>query len=269
MTVEQMTEWLKLGSGETGVNVRLWVSHLLRSWGVWHLASNGAWRRMQINRRPLIVFDVKKTLVDIKFLNPLFTDIFTTPGRMREWFAQVILYSEALLLAGSYVAFGKLSGAALRMHGQIHGVAVTDDHVCQLGALMTDMPVHADVAAGLAVLKDAGFSIFTLTNSPNSAGPDVLDRAGLGSMFDQRFTVDTLPTPATYQLVQDTMAVAPDTTWLIAVHIWDTTGAQAFGGKTALVTRGVNALPALDGIPQPTLVAHDVGEAARAIAAFR
>ncbi|RZT46315.1 2-haloacid dehalogenase [Sphingomonas sp. BK036] len=226
-----------------------------------------------MNKRPLIVFDVNETLLDIEVLEPLFTNIFTTPGRMREWFAQVILYSEALSLAGPYVAFGKLGVAALQMLGQIHGVAVTDDHVWQLGALMTDMPVHADVAAGLAVLKDAGFSIVTLTNSPNSAGPDVLDRAGLGSMFDHRFTVDTVrcfkPTPATYQLVQDTMAAAPDTTWLIAAHAWDTIGAQAFGWKAALVTRGVNAPLVLDGIPQPTLVAHDVGEAARAIAAGR
>jgi hypothetical protein len=44
-------------------------------------------------------------------------------------------------------------------------------------------------------------------------------------------------------------------------------GAQAFGWKAALVTRGVNAPLVLDGIPQPTLVVYDVGEAARAIAA--
>ncbi len=32
---------------------------------------------------------------------------------MREWFAQVILYSEAPSLAGPYVPFGKLSGGVL------------------------------------------------------------------------------------------------------------------------------------------------------------
>jgi 2-haloacid dehalogenase len=224
-----------------------------------------------MNTRPLIVFDVNETLLDLNVLEPLFTDIFTTPGRMREWFAQVILYSQTLSLAGPYVPFGKLGGGVLRMLGEIHGIAVTDDHVRQLGALMTDMPVHDDVAAGLAVLKDAGFSIVTLTNSPASVEPHALDRAGLGAMFDRRFTVDTVqrfkPAPATYQLVQDTMASSPDATWLIAAHTWDTIGAQSFGWKAALVTRGVNAPLVLDGIPQPTLVARDVGEAAQAIAA--
>jgi 2-haloacid dehalogenase len=226
-----------------------------------------------LKTRPLIVFDVNETLLDLNVLEPLFTDIFTTPGRMREWFARVILYSQTLSLAGPYVPFGKLGGGVLRMLGEIHGIAVTDDHVRQLGALMTDMPVHDDVAAGLAVLKDAGFSIVTLTNSPASVEPHALDRAGLGAMFDRRFTVDTeqrfKPAPATYQLVQDTMASSPDATWLIAAHTWDTIGAQSFGWKGALVTRGVNAPLVLDGIPQPTLVARDVGEAAQAIAAGR
>ena len=226
-----------------------------------------------MNNRPLIVFDVNETLLDIEFLEPLFTDIFAVSGRMREWFAQVILYSETLSLAGPYVPFGKLGGGVLRMLGEIHGVAVTDDHVRKLGTLMTDMPVHADVAEGLSVLKDAGFSMVTLTNSPKSAGPDPLDRAGLGSLFDQRFTVDAVqrfkPTPATYQLVQETMGSTPNATWLIAAHTWDTIGAQSFGWKGALVTRGMNAPLVLDGVPQPTLVARDVAEAARAITTRR
>ncbi|MEG8017027.1 haloacid dehalogenase type II [Sphingomonas sp. LR55] len=219
----------------------------------------------------MIVFDVNETLLDLNALEPLFTEIFTTPGRMREWFAQVILYSQTLSLSGPYVPFGKMGGGVLRMLGEVHGIPVTDDHVRQLGVLMTNMPVHDDVAAGLAVLKDAGFSIVTLTNSPASAGPDALDKAGLGPMFDRRFTVDTVqrfkPAPATYQLVQNTMQSSPDATWLIAAHTWDTIGAQSFGWKGVLITRGVNAPLVLDGIPQPTLVARDVGEAAQGIAA--
>lgn len=226
-----------------------------------------------MSTRPLIVFDVNETLLDLNALEPLFTEIFTTPGRMREWFAQVILYSQTLSLAGPYVPFGKIGAGVLRMLGEVHGIPVTDDHVRQLGALMTDMPVHDDVAVGLAVLKDAGFSIVTLTNSPASAGPDALDKAGLGAMFDRRFTVDTVkrfkPARATYQLVQDTMASCSGATWLIAAHAWDTIGAQSFGWKGALITRGVNAALVLDGIPQPMLVVQDVTEAAHAIVAGR
>lgn len=224
-------------------------------------------------RRPLIVFDVNETLLDIDILEPLFARIFGAPGRMREWFAQLILYSETLSLAGPYVPFGTLGGGVLQMLGQIHEVAITDDHVRELGRLMTDMPVHPDVAFGLTILRDAGFSIATLTNSPAGPGPDALDRAGLGAMFERRFTVDTVrrfkPAPATYRLVGEAMDAVADDTWLIAAHVWDTIGAQAFGWNAALVTRGVNAPLILDGVPQPTLIARDVDEAARAIVTRR
>ncbi len=224
-------------------------------------------------RRPLIVFDVNETLLDIDILEPLFARIFGVPGRMREWFAQLILYSETLSLAGPYVPFGTLGGGVLRMLGQIHEVAITDDHVRDLGSLMTDMPVHPDVASGLTVFRDAGFSIVTLTNSPAGPGPDALDRAGLGAMFERRFTVDTVrrfkPAPATYRLVAEAMDAVPADTWLIAAHAWDTIGAQSFGWNAALVTRGINAPLILDGVPRPTLIAQDVDEAARAIVTLR
>ncbi len=221
--------------------------------------------------RPMIVCDVNETLLDLNSLEPLFADIFGVPGRMREWFGQIILYSEALTLAGRYVPFGDLGGGVLRMLGDIHGVAIEADRVRQLAALIADMPVHADVAAALAVLKDAGFAIVTLTNTPASPGPDPLDRAGLGAVFDRRFSVDAVrcfkPTPATYRLVQDAMAAAPETTWMVAAHTWDTIGAQAFGWKGALITRSVNAPLVLEGVPQPTVVARDFAEAADAIVA--
>lgn len=222
-----------------------------------------------MTRRPLIVFDVNETLLDIDSLEPLFADIFAAPARMREWFAQLILYSQSLSLAGPYVPFGTLGGGVLRMLGQVHGVAVTDDHVRELGRLIADMPVHADVAAGLTLLRDAGFSLVTLTNSPKGVGPDALDKAGLGSMFERRFTVDTVrgfkPAPATYRHVADAMAAVPHDTWLMAAHTWDTIGAQSFGWNAALITRGVNAPLPIDGVPQPTLIAHDVEDAAQAI----
>ncbi len=84
------------------------------------------------NPRPLVVFDVNETLLDIDVLEPLFERLFGEKGRKREWFAQLILYSEALSLTGNYLPFGELGSGLLRMLGQIHGVAITDAHVSEL-----------------------------------------------------------------------------------------------------------------------------------------
>jgi len=55
--------------------------------------------------RPVIVFDVNETLLDLDTLRPTFDRIFNDPAAMRLWFADLILYSEALTLAGVYVPF--------------------------------------------------------------------------------------------------------------------------------------------------------------------
>jgi 2-haloacid dehalogenase len=45
---------------------------------------------------PMIVFDVNETLLDLETMTPIFERIFREPLAMRLWFANLILYSEAL-----------------------------------------------------------------------------------------------------------------------------------------------------------------------------
>jgi 2-haloacid dehalogenase len=61
---------------------------------------------------PNIVFDVNETLLDITTLEPLFDRVFGGPGIMREWFAQLILYSQTMTLSGLYTPFGELAVGA-------------------------------------------------------------------------------------------------------------------------------------------------------------
>ena len=63
----------------------------------------------------IIVFDVNETLLDITTLEPLFDRVFGDPSSLREWFAQLILYSQAMTLSGLYTPFGELAVGTLRM----------------------------------------------------------------------------------------------------------------------------------------------------------
>jgi 2-haloacid dehalogenase len=47
------------------------------------------------------VFDVNETLLDIEFIAPLFQRLFGDRKALREWFGQLILYSEAITLSGA------------------------------------------------------------------------------------------------------------------------------------------------------------------------
>ena len=62
---------------------------------------------------PLVVFDVNETLLDLETMTPIFERIFRQKEAMRLWFANLILYSEALTLARAYVPFTDIGGAVL------------------------------------------------------------------------------------------------------------------------------------------------------------
>jgi 2-haloacid dehalogenase len=56
---------------------------------------------VSLDHRPsIIVFDVNETLLDITTLEPLFERVFGDRAVLREWFAQLILYSQTLTLSG-------------------------------------------------------------------------------------------------------------------------------------------------------------------------
>ena len=65
--------------------------------------------------RPLIVFDVNETLLDLRTMEPIFERIFGEKNAMRLWFANLVMYSVALTLADSYVPFTDIGSAVMTM----------------------------------------------------------------------------------------------------------------------------------------------------------
>jgi 2-haloacid dehalogenase len=119
----------------------------------------------------ICVFDVNETLLDIEFIAPLFHRLFGDTTVLREWFAQLILYSNVITLSGSYTTFFALGQGVLKMLGSIHGVSIREADIDELRQRMLTMPAHPDVPTGLKRLKDAGFRLMTLTNSPPDPQP--------------------------------------------------------------------------------------------------
>jgi 2-haloacid dehalogenase len=215
----------------------------------------------------VLVFDVNETLIDIDSMTPLFARIFGDPRALREWFAQLVMYSMTATLAGRYTDFFTLGQAVLRMLADVHHVNITDDDLDSVKHGMLTMPAHPDVEDGLTALRDNGFRLVTLTNSPpNSDGPTPLEHAGLAHFFERRFSVEACrafkPAPAVYRHVSEKLGVEPAECMMVAAHVWDTIGAQSAGFSGALITRPGNApLPTPD-LPQPDVVAVDLRELA-------
>lgn len=218
------------------------------------------------DRVSIIVFDVNETLLDITSLEPLFDRVFGNRSVLREWFAQLIIYSQTMTLSGLYTPFGELGVGCLRMVASIHGVTLADGDIDELKTRMSTMPAHSDVVPALTRLRDAGFRLVTLTNSASASSPTPLERAGIGRFFERSFSVEAVrkfkPAPETYRLVAQEMKVELPELCLVACHLWDTIGAQAAGCRGAFVTRPHNAvLPAAE-VPLPDLIASDLTDLA-------
>ncbi len=179
----------------------------------------------------VLIFDVNETLIDFESLNPLFQRVFGDERVLREWFGQLILYSMTLTLSGLYKDFFSLGQGVFEMVGAIHKVQVKPADVEALKEGMLTMPAHADVKKGLKQLKDAGFRMMTLTNSPpTTGGKTPLENAGLADFFERQFSIETAraykPAQLLYYLVAQELEVPPSACCMIATHVWDTIGAQ-------------------------------------------
>jgi 2-haloacid dehalogenase len=215
----------------------------------------------------VLVFDVNETLTDIESLTPMFERIFGDRRAMREWFGQALTYSMAATMSGNYVDFSTLGQGALRMLASIHHVNLTDDDERELKEAMLTLPPHPDVAAGLKILRNNGFRLVTLSNSPpNPDGANSVENAGLAEYFEQQLSVDACqafkPARTVYRYACEQLSVAPADCMMVAAHAWDTMGAQASGFSGALITRPGNAALTVPGLPQPTIVATDLRDLA-------
>ena len=212
-----------------------------------------------MDRPTVLLFDVNETLLDIGALTPLFERVFGDGRVMREWYAQLVVFSQAATFADRYVPFGTLGAGVLRMLGTIHCKPVADADVAELAATTTSLPAHAGVQAALERLRDAGFRLATLTNSAPSSPPTPLEKAGLAPLFEAALSVDAVrrfkPAAECYRQAADKLGVAPADICMVATHVWDLLGAQAVGFRTAFVTWGDNAALPVPELPQPDVAA--------------
>lgn len=223
--------------------------------------TTGRERKGPMSERPIIVFDVNETLLDLEATRPVFDRIFSDPAAMRLWFAGLITYSEALTLAGVYVPFTDIGGAVLKMLADTRGITIADADVAELTDRFATMPPHPEVPEALHKLRDHGFRLFTLTDNTLGIAGRQLERAGVIDVFERRFSVDETvrrhkPAQEAYHSVADALAIDPGDICLIASHVWDTIGASAAGWQTALILREGNAPLGVG--PQPNFIGKDL-----------
>jgi 2-haloacid dehalogenase len=183
---------------------------------------------------------------------------------MRLWFADLILYSEALTLAGYYAPFTDIGSAVMKMLADTRGLNIDDSDRKELTEKFSTMPPHPEVPAALRKLREAGFRLFTITDNLREVQTRQLEHGGIVDVFERRFSADGVkhhkPSREAYAYVEKELGVEPSQLCLVACHTWDTLGAVAAGWEAALIRRAGNDVLGVG--PQPQMVGDDLNDVA-------
>lgn len=206
-------------------------------------------------RPQAIFFDVNETLLDMGPLKQAVNAAFGNKAAFNQWFGLLLQHSLVATVTEQYFTFAALADAALDMTANmLQEKPLSHAQKHELTALLTQLPPHPDVPAGLHRLRAAGYRLVAFTNSAPPALAAQLRYAGLSEYFEQQLSVDTVhrykphPDPYRYALAQ--ADVAPAHALMVAAHGWDVAGALAAGLQAAFLARPGQTLYPL--APPPT-----------------
>ncbi len=227
---------------------------------------------MKPTRPKLLFFDVNETLLDLAPLEKSVTAAFGGRSELvKTWFTTMLQYSLVETVSGTYHKFGEIGAAVMTMVAKDHGLELSMEAAKEAIKPITSLPAHPDVKSGLQMLKDAGFRMATLTNSPQEGVDAQMENAGLSGYFEKRLSVGTIktykPDLRTYAWAARQMDVAPEDCMLVAAHGWDIAGALHAGLRGAFLSRPGKSLYPLS--PEPEISAPDLKEAAALLLAMR
>jgi 2-haloacid dehalogenase len=134
----------------------------------------------------LIVFDVNETLLDLTTMESTFERIFGDKGAMRFWFANLIMYSSALTVAGCYVPFTDIGSAVMKMLADTRGIRIEDADKTELIEKFSSMSPYPEVPAALQKLREAGFRLFTLTDNLLEVQTRQLEHGRIADFFERQ-----------------------------------------------------------------------------------
>jgi 2-haloacid dehalogenase len=210
----------------------------------------------QTDRPVVIVLDVNETLTDMRPLAGRLQDVGAPAHLLATWFASVLRDGIALSAAGGYAPFPDLGAAVLAdlLAGQIEPGRDPAQAAAHVLAGLAQLPLHPDVAPGIARMRECGLRVVALTNGLADSTAGVLRAGGIADHLEHCLSVEAVerwkPAPEPYLYAARTCGVAPGEMVLAAVHPWDVDGARRAGLRAAWINRRGSRYPQLMKAPE-------------------
>ena len=216
------------------------------------------------DRPAVLLFDVNETLLDMSDMQKAVNQAFNNELAFKLWFSHLLEYALVENSTDTYHSFSEVGQAAMHMVASITGKDVSEAKQKELVEMVKATKPHSDVIPGLEKLRQAGFRMATLTNSPAKSSFPHLEAVGLKDYFEETFSVDSVekfkPHSSPYQYAADQLGVKLSDVMMVAAHGWDMAGATRAGMRAAFLSRPSQALYPL--APEPELTAPTLLELA-------
>lgn len=218
-----------------------------------------------IMKASMIIFDVNETLLDISNVKKKVNKALSSKRGFKLWFGLLLQYSLVDTVTNNYHDFATIANATLTMAAQALETEIKEDDKKDILNQMKDLSPHKDVKEGLTLLKDAGYRLVTLTNSPPATLQHQLQKGGLSVFFEAALSVDEFrmykPHVDVYKKALEKLGVQPQEAIMVAAHGWDIAGALAAGMQAAFIERKGHMLYPL--APKPHYISKGVVEFAQ------
>lgn len=204
--------------------------------------------------RPLaVVFDVNETLFSLERVGERLRAHGLPPQALGWWFARTLRDGAMLAALGRGAPFRDLASAALADVLLAYGMDPLPGMVDGVMDAMAEMDPHPDAEPAVRALAAAGVQLLTLTNGSAGLTQELLLRSGLRRHFRACLSVDEVgvwkPRPEPYLHAAEVAGLRPRQLALVAVHSWDTAGAQAAGLVAGWASRLEHRYPPHLGAP--------------------
>ena len=202
----------------------------------------------------VILFDVNETMLNMSPLKKKINRLLGNSQGFRIWFGMLLHHSLVDNCTTQYHYFTTIAHATLDMAAKALKKSIGEKEKKEALETINELPAYPDVAKGLKLLKQHGFRLATLTNSPTATLAAQLKYAGITAYFEATLSIDTIqkykPALQTYQWAIQQLSVSADDVMLVAAHGWDITGALQAGLQAAFVERKGQSLYPLSAPPQ-------------------
>ena len=183
--------------------------------------------------KKLILFDVYETLLDLQSIKKKVNSILDSKRGYMHWLDLMTQFCLVDNCTGTFHNFLTIAEATLTMAGRDLGKSINREEADKIIHQLGHLPVNEGVSENLSRLRDAGYRLAAITNTPTDVIRGRMERTGLVSYFEKVLCADEIrkykPATEVYDWAVKKLSIPKNEVLYVSAHGWDVMGAMQAG----------------------------------------